>query len=71
MITGSEAISEFATGSLVARPVEESFKGMAVLLVYLIVRREFDSILDGIIYAGIVALGFAATENSYYIYNFG
>jgi hypothetical protein len=44
---------------------------MAVLLVFLIFRREFDSILDGIIYAGIVALGFAATENSYYIYNFG
>jgi RsiW-degrading membrane proteinase PrsW (M82 family) len=71
LMTASETITEFATGSLFAPPVEEILKGMAVLLVFLIFRREFDSILDGIVYAGIVALGFAATENSYYIYNFG
>ena len=70
-VTSSEAITEFATGSLVAPPVEETLKGIAVLLVFLIFRREFDSILDGIVYAGIVALGFAATENTYYIYNYG
>jgi RsiW-degrading membrane proteinase PrsW (M82 family) len=71
LATGSEAITEFATGSLVAPPVEETLKGLAVLLVFLVFRREFDSILDGIVYAGIVALGFAATENTYYIYNYG
>ena len=27
--------------------------------------------MDGIVYAGITALGFAATENTYYIYNYG
>jgi len=41
---------------------------MAVLLVFWIFRREFDSILDGIVYAGIAALGFAATENVLYIW---
>jgi RsiW-degrading membrane proteinase PrsW (M82 family) len=71
LVTGSEVITEFATGSLVAPPVEEALKGLAVLLVFFIFRREFDSIMDGIVYAGIVALGFAATENSYYIYNYG
>ncbi len=70
-VTGSEAVTEFATASLVAPPVEETLKGLAVLLVFLIFRSEFDSILDGIVYAGIVALGFAATENTYYIYNYG
>lgn len=70
-ITGSNAVTELATGSLVAPPVEESLKGLAVLLVFLFMRHEFDSILDGIVYAGITALGFAATENAYYIYNFG
>ncbi len=69
--TESDAITEFATGSLVAPPVEETLKGLAVLLVFLIVRREFDSVLDGIVYAGVTALGFAATENTYYIYNYG
>jgi protease PrsW len=32
---------------------------------------EFDSILDGIVYAAITALGFAATENAFYIYHYG
>jgi RsiW-degrading membrane proteinase PrsW (M82 family) len=67
-VTGSEAASEIATGSISAPLIEEGLKGMAVLLVYLIFRREFDSILDGIVYAGIAALGFAATENVLYIW---
>jgi protease PrsW len=71
LVTGSEIATELATGSLVAPPVEETLKGLAVLLVFLIFRREFDSTLDGIVYAGITALGFAATENAYYIYNYG
>ena len=71
LVTGSESFTDLATGSLVAPPVEETLKGLAVLLVFLVFRREFDSVLDGIVYAGIVALGFAATENSYYIYNYG
>ncbi len=70
-ITGSEAATDLTTGALIAPVVEESLKGLAVLLVFLIFRTEFDSILDGIVYASIVALGFAATENAYYIYKFG
>ncbi|HEX2698294.1 MAG TPA: PrsW family intramembrane metalloprotease, partial [Anaerolineales bacterium] len=45
--------------------------GLAVVIVFLFFRKEFDSILDGIIYAGIAALGFAATENVLYIYEHG
>lgn len=71
VFTGSESATDMATGSVIAPIVEESLKGLAVLIVFLIFRREFDSILDGIVYAGIVALGFAATENTHYIYNFG
>ncbi len=67
-VTGSETASEIATGSLSAPLIEEGLKGLAVLLVFLIFRHEFDSILDGIVYAGIAALGFAATENSIYIW---
>ena len=68
IFTGSEAATELSTGSMIAPVVEETLKGLAVLLVFLVARREFDSILDGIIYAAITALGFAATENTYYIY---
>lgn len=71
IFTGSESATDLATGSIIAPIVEESLKGLAVLIVFFVFRREFDSILDGIVYAGIVALGFAATENTHYIYNFG
>jgi RsiW-degrading membrane proteinase PrsW (M82 family) len=68
LFTGSETATEIGTTSLIAPIVEEFLKGLAVASVFFIFRKEFDSILDGIIYAGIVALGFAATENSFYIY---
>ncbi len=71
LFTGSEAASEIGTTSIIAPIVEEFLKGLAVVMVFVMFRREFDSVLDGIIYAGIVALGFAATENTYYIYEHG
>lgn len=71
MFTGSESATDFGTSALIAPLVEESLKGLAVLLVYLFARKEFDSVVDGIVYAAIVALGFAATENTYYIYTYG
>ncbi len=71
LLTGSETAAELSTTSLIAPVVEETVKGLAVLLVFLLANKEFDSILDGIVYAAVAALGFAATENAYYIYNFG
>lgn len=70
-LTGSGDVADQATASLVAPFVEEGLKGLAVLIVFLFFRKEFDSVLDGIIYAGIAALGFAATENVLYIYGHG
>lgn len=71
LITGSESLTDFGTSSLIAPFIEEILKGLAVLGVFVFIRREFDSVLDGIIYAAITALGFAATENAYYIYDKG
>src|SRR5512138_1044140 len=71
LLTGSGDVADQATASLIAPFVEEGLKGLAVLLVFLFFRNEFDSVLDGIIYAAITALGFAATENVLYIYQHG
>lgn len=71
LVFGESLISDLFIGSGVAPFVEEIVKGFAVLGVFLLFRREFDSILDGITYAAIVAYGFAATENIYYIYSYG
>ncbi len=71
MFTGSQAFTELSTASAIAPVIEESLKGFACLLVFLFFRKESDSILDGIVYAAITAIGFAATENIYYIYTYG
>ena len=52
---------------VVAPVVEEVAKGLGVLLVVLFRGREFDGIVDGIVYAGIVAAGFAFAENVLYL----
>src|SRR5215510_12644888 len=50
--------------SIVSAPiVEESAKGVGVLIVAFFFRKDFDSVVDGIVYAGVVALGFATVEN--------
>lgn len=71
IFSGSEAAAEIGTTSIIAPFVEEFLKGLAVAIVFFLFYREFDSILDGIIYAAIVALGFAATENTLYIFRNG
>jgi RsiW-degrading membrane proteinase PrsW (M82 family) len=56
-----------AAAAVVAPVVEESLKGLAVLLVLLVRRREFDGIVDGIVYAGMAGIGFAFIENVLYL----
>lgn len=65
-VLNDAVLEDIAGGSITAPIVEEFMKGLAVLIVFLIFRKEFDSILDGIIYGGIAGLGFAATENVFY-----
>lgn len=69
LLTGSRAIEEISGSSLFAPVTEEIFKGLAVLLVFIRAPAEFDSILDGIVYAAITALGFAATEDALYYFS--
>lgn len=66
-LTGSAELADVG-GTVIGAPIiEESLKGIAVLIVFLAFRQEFDSTLDGIVYAAITALGFAATENVLYL----
>lgn len=46
--------------------VEEAAKGLGILLIFLIRRREFNGPVDGVVYAAIVALGFAVVEDVQY-----
>ena len=70
-LTQNTFATQLTISTLVAPLVEETLKGLAVLIVFLLFKAEFDSPLDGLVYGGITALGFAATENSWYIYQLG
>lgn len=56
-----------ALATVVSAPlVEEASKGILLVGFFFFLRREFDGIVDGIIYASFVAIGFAAVENVVY-----
>jgi RsiW-degrading membrane proteinase PrsW (M82 family) len=74
--TGIELMAAVAThsreigqnvGAVISAPiVEESSKALILLIFFLWKKDEFDGIIDGIVYAGMVGLGFAMTENVLY-----
>jgi hypothetical protein len=70
-LTGSEGAAEVGTTSIIAPIIEETLKGLAILVVFLMFRNEFDSVLDGVVYGAVTAMGFAAIENVLYIYRNG
>ncbi|KAA3659293.1 MAG: protease PrsW [Chloroflexi bacterium] len=68
-LLAGEGTGDALTASLIAPPVEESVKGIALLGILFFWRHEIDSILDGIIYGAMVGMGFAIVENVYYFVN--
>ncbi|MEO6655046.1 MAG: PrsW family intramembrane metalloprotease, partial [Pyrinomonadaceae bacterium] len=56
-----------AVGAVMSAPIfEEGSKGLGVLVILIFFRKYFDDILDGIVFAGVIALGFATVENVLY-----
>ncbi len=54
----------FQISAVVSAPlIEETTKGLGVLVIFLIWRRTFNGAVDGIVYAAVVAAGFAFAEN--------
>jgi protease PrsW len=62
-----ETTREITTASLVAPIVEEAVKAVILVVLFLAYRREFDNVLDGIVYGAMVGLGFAFVENVLYL----
>ena len=61
---GLDATRAFSAGLL-----EELGKGTAVLLLFLVMRNEFDDVVDGIVYGAAVGLGFNFMESITYMTN--
>lgn len=64
-VAGERAAELF--GSIVTAPVvEELAKGFALLVLFRELKDEFDGVVDGVVYAAMVGLGFAMIENVQY-----
>ena len=60
-------VREVASLAVVAPITEEAGKGAFLVLLLWLRRAELDGILDGIVYAGMVGIGFAFVENILYL----
>lgn len=65
-LIGGKSFGEVVGACISAPLVEEFFKGFAIFWMFYFRKRDFDGVVDGIIYATFVALGFAAVENIVY-----
>jgi RsiW-degrading membrane proteinase PrsW (M82 family) len=65
---GESLAANLISSSLTAPLVEESCKGLALVGLVLLVRREVDDVLDGIVYGAMIGFGFALTENVFAYY---
>jgi protease PrsW len=55
-----------ADSTIVAPVVEEILKALMLIALFIFARREFNGVLDGIIYGALVGFGFAMSENILY-----
>ena len=66
LLSRSEIIAKLFGAVISAPIVEESFKALGLLILFLWKKDEFDGVVDGFVYAGMIGLGFAMTENFQY-----
>lgn len=66
---GGHVFGDVLAACVSAPLVEEATKAMAIFFMYYFMRRQFDGVVDGVIYATFAALGFAAVENILYYGN--
>lgn len=70
-IGGAEgAVLGDSVAAVISAPIfEEASKGIGLLVLLIFFRKYLDDVLDGIVFAGVIALGFATVENVMYYGN--
>jgi len=67
-VLGADSLeTELISGAIAAPVTEEILKGLAVAIIYVLFRKEFDGWVDGIVYGGMAGFGFAYIENILYL----
>jgi RsiW-degrading membrane proteinase PrsW (M82 family) len=68
---GAEFASRWSS-AITAPIVEETYKYLGIVVLFLIARAEFDDLIDGFVYGALVGLGFAVAEDIlYFMFVFG
>jgi RsiW-degrading membrane proteinase PrsW (M82 family) len=67
LLGDSSLESEFIQTAFGAPVTEELLKAVAVALIYITQRREFDGWVDGLVYGAVAGFGFAYVENILYL----
>ncbi|GHD50160.1 PrsW family intramembrane metalloprotease [Mycetocola manganoxydans] len=66
LLTTGQPTEAVLSATLQAPIVEEIAKGLGLVILYFAARRHFDGVVDGLVYAIVIAAGFAFTENIQY-----
>jgi RsiW-degrading membrane proteinase PrsW (M82 family) len=66
LVGAGTGLGDLAQASLTAPFIEEFSKALFIAIIVIARRRQVDGVLDGIVYAGMVGIGFAFTENILY-----
>jgi hypothetical protein len=53
--------------SIVAPLTEETFKALILLALFVLCRREFNGVMDGIMYGAVIGFGFSVVEDVFYL----
>jgi RsiW-degrading membrane proteinase PrsW (M82 family) len=67
LVPGQQASYNLFNVAVMAPAVEEVAKALALLIVFWFARKEFDGIMDGLLYGSLAGFGFAMTENALYL----
>ena len=65
-LLGPSILYEATGAGIIAPLTEETFKALILLALFILYRREFDGVMDGILYGALVGFGFSVVEDVFY-----
>ena len=65
-VLGPSVLYEATGAAIIAPLTEETFKALIIFAIFLFYRREFDGVMDGILYGALVGFGFSVVEDVFY-----